>query len=412
MDYIERAKQFVPERDPIERQYALDFLQHLMNYHEKSENLSKEDKAEMMFQLANEEIKRKYLNFIKKYHLIVKQYYNHDIDYQNLDICLRLTGCSVSTVKRVRFENEALNQEAFAIWKYLRIMVSRAPFRGSAGRNLKYIVFDKNSDTIIGYLQLSGPPLDMFIRDDYIGWNRESRYNNLHQIMDVSACIPMMPFGMFTGGKLLAMLASTEQVASDYEKMYGTPLAGLMTTSIYGKSIQYDRLRDWKYLGLSQGFGTMHFDKFDIGRIHKYIFPEEHGHFSRHCVSRASRVLHAMGLSHSEMLPLRKHGMPRGIYFQEFFDDTREILQGKKELGSRRREISIDEQYNYWKERWFERRFEKYQNQISQYDTWFDSLLSRIDLNITNCILPNNKPDLKPYSIITKNQNFALEDFA
>jgi hypothetical protein len=65
------------------------------------------------------------------------------------------------------------------------------------------------------------------------------------------------PFGrIFNGGKLLALLCSSKQVANDWKEKYGDVLVTVETTSLYGEkdSTQYDGLRPyWINLGKTSG---------------------------------------------------------------------------------------------------------------------------------------------------------------
>jgi hypothetical protein len=65
------------------------------------------------------------------------------------------------------------------------------------------------------------------------------------------------PFGRsFNGGKFLALMCLSKQVADDWEKRYGDKLISVETTSLYGEknSTQYDGLRPfWENLGKTSG---------------------------------------------------------------------------------------------------------------------------------------------------------------
>jgi hypothetical protein len=54
------------------------------------------------------------------------------------------------------------------------------------------------------------------------------------------------------------MLAFSIELHQFYEKRYFYSLALITTTSIHGKSIQYDRLKQLKLIGYTKGFGTNH----------------------------------------------------------------------------------------------------------------------------------------------------------
>lgn len=72
--------------------------------------------------------------------------------------------------------------------------------------------------------------------------------------MNMSTCVPLQPFGFnFNGGKLLASLVFSQEVQEYFQQKYNEPLLGITTTSLYGKSIQYDRLECLKFVGYTKG---------------------------------------------------------------------------------------------------------------------------------------------------------------
>jgi hypothetical protein len=72
--------------------------------------------------------------------------------------------------------------------------------------------------------------------------------------MNMSTCVSLQPFGYnFNGGKLLATLAFSKEVLTYFQNKYNEPLLGITTTSLYGKSIQYDRLIHLKFVGYTKG---------------------------------------------------------------------------------------------------------------------------------------------------------------
>ena len=52
---------------------------------------------------------------------------------------------------------------------------------------------------------------------------------------------------------MLALLCLSDTVEKTWEKQYGDKLVGVTTTSLYGKSIQYDRLPNLKFVGYTKG---------------------------------------------------------------------------------------------------------------------------------------------------------------
>jgi hypothetical protein len=98
-----------------------------------------------------------------------------------------------------------------------------------------------------------------WIEQFLIGWSQTHQYDKkrLQQIMNLSTCVSTQPFGYNTnGGKLLTSLAFSKEVYQYVYNKYNTHIHGITTMSIYGKSIQYDRLPQLKFVGYTNGNTT------------------------------------------------------------------------------------------------------------------------------------------------------------
>jgi hypothetical protein len=162
---------------------------------------------------------------------------------------------------KLEFVNRSENDPNLDIWNFYRCNISsfkKENYR-QFFRNIQILVKDERTDTILGIIGLSSDFHTLGLRDKYIGWNdkMKCKYKRINNIMNITTCVPTHPFGYnFCGGKLLAMLCFSKEVAAEYKRKYGDTLLGLTTTSLYGKSIQYDRLKCLKYLGLTKGLDT------------------------------------------------------------------------------------------------------------------------------------------------------------
>ncbi len=135
---------------------------------------------------------------------------------------------------------------------YIRNYVSSMPqCVKTPGRSLSVLVLDKTSRTFLGCLQFTTDLLKSEFKDAYLGLKPESRNRLKKHIRDhsvnVSICVPVQPFGFqYCGGKLLAMLCFSREIHDMYEAKFGYQIGMIVTTSINGKSVQYDRLRELK----------------------------------------------------------------------------------------------------------------------------------------------------------------------
>jgi hypothetical protein len=72
--------------------------------------------------------------------------------------------------------------------------------------------------------------------------------------MNLSTCVGLQPFAFnYNGGKLLVKLAFSKEVMDKFYEKYNEQLLGIITTGLYGKSIQYDRLKELKFIGYTSG---------------------------------------------------------------------------------------------------------------------------------------------------------------
>ena len=186
-------------------------------------------------------------------------------------------------------------------------------------------------------------------------------------MLELNVCGAIPPYNEILGGKLAALLALSPQVICDYNTRYGSreseiasrlkggpvirsaDLVYIGTTSLYfvGSS-QYNRLKlpsailgadydiQWKELGKTVGFGTLHITKSTTSAL---VEAAEHIGFTRinHVFGEgASPKLRLLNISIRELLEttqgdatdLAKHAMRRIVYGAFLAKNTREYLQG------------------------------------------------------------------------------------
>ncbi|MCK4979159.1 MAG: hypothetical protein KAS62_02130, partial [Candidatus Delongbacteria bacterium] len=145
---------------------------------------------------------------------------------------------------------------------------------------------------------------------------------------NISICIPLQPFGFnFCGGKLMAMLAFSDEVYEYYSRKFDIKLKYLLTTSLYGKSIQYSRLKQLKYIGLSSGYGTGHLSSDLINLMKEYLTVKNHKlnvkRMSNHTI--ANHVVRELRLKNN----ILDHGQKRGIYIGVTGSDSISFIKDK-----------------------------------------------------------------------------------
>jgi hypothetical protein len=131
--------------------------------------------------------------------------------------------------------SEVLNQTA-----------SNAIEEAIPGRTLKWIVTEENTKKIAGVVRFGSPTINSKPRNDYFGEVLPLSNINAHFVMGFNI-VPTQPFGFnYLGGKLLALLASSQELKKQFDEKYGTDLKYFETTSLYGTTkgvSMYDGLK-------------------------------------------------------------------------------------------------------------------------------------------------------------------------
>ena len=135
---------------------------------------------------------------------------------------------------------------------YLEIVTSHAVEVSVPGKAIKWVVYEKNTNKIAGFIRLGSPTINSKPRNNFLGkplntLNAEvmKRFND-SCIMGF-IIVPTQPFGFnYLGGKLLAAICCSHLTKDTLDNKYGGPFCMFETTSLYGstKSVsQYDGMK-------------------------------------------------------------------------------------------------------------------------------------------------------------------------
>ena len=134
-------------------------------------------------------------------------------------------------------------------WLYsetLNLTASNPIEEAIPGRTHKWIVTETNTDKVIGVVRFGSPTINSKPRNDYFGKVLPLSDINAHFVMGFNI-VPTQPFGYnYLGGKLLALLASSQLLKTQFDEKYGTDLKYFETTSLYGTTkgvSMYDGLK-------------------------------------------------------------------------------------------------------------------------------------------------------------------------
>jgi hypothetical protein len=224
------------------------------------------------------------------------------------------------------------------------------PVSSGYGRRIRFLVFDESNDKLIGLFGLGDPVYAMKKREDWIGWDREAKAERLYHIMDAYVLGAVPPYSYLLGGKLVAMLACSNEVRKEFHKKYEgreslirkkirSPYLVLITTSsALGRSSVYNRIRVngqeyWTSVGFTQGSGEFHFSNGVYDKIRAYVEryceptakQEEWGEGFRNKREVIRKCLSKIGLS-SDLI---YHGIKREIFAAPLARKALQFLRGE-----------------------------------------------------------------------------------
>jgi hypothetical protein len=238
------------------------------------------------------------------------------------------------------------------IYQYYRKKVSSLPYTGVIGRAIRILVKDSITNNYIGIMCLSSDVYNLGERDNYIKKTSDielDKNTTLKNMMNLSCCVPTRPFGFnCCGGKLLASLAFSKEIFDYYLTKYKEPL---ITTSINGKSIQYDRLKCLKMIGYTKGYGSVNIPD------ELYTICTEYNNIWKIIIPKSNRIdrfnflknlLKHLDLSNNILLHNNKRGIYFGYLFSSKFNQTYKLEELK----------NINEIYNEWKNNWCNKRID------------------------------------------------------
>jgi hypothetical protein len=204
---------------------------------------------------------------------------------------------------------------------------SKVTWRPSPGRHLQYVLTHQGD--IIGLIALASPVMNMKRRDIFLGLSSHdmrAKGLELRHYLDLSVCVGIQPLAWHWNlGKLCAMTAPT--AGADYEKKYGQSLKGIITTAVWGRSSQYNRV--YEPIGFSSGLGSEHVTEEKLKMMREAL--KKTGWTSNWKHSRMAvisgyrtRILGQI----SDAKRSLTHGHRRGIYFHPAVDyDWRQAVK-------------------------------------------------------------------------------------
>ena len=214
-----------------------------------------------------------YLRFVKR-ELVPKtnplmshedEFFNEDISPEEMEFEIRFIGD--------RFPN-SLPQDHYK--NLLAAVSSHNNESNIPGRELRWMVYEKRTQKIIGFIRFGSPTINSKPRNLWLGQPANLSLLNRHTAMGF-VIVPSQPFGYnYLGGKLLALLCVSHFARETLNKVFEKDIALFETTSLYGSTTsasQYDGLKPFfRYKGLTES-------KF-LPLLHDRVFHKLHDRFT------------------------------------------------------------------------------------------------------------------------------------
>ncbi len=253
-----------------------------------------------------------------------------------------------------------------------------SPYSDYVGRRMRLIIRDMGlpQKPVIGIAALGSSIIHIPERDDWIGWSKNIRTKNIINAMDAYVIGALPPYNYILGGKLISYILTSNEVRQMYKKKYrgkittinkrkNSNLAMIFTTSLYGKSSQYNRLKYrkrtlFKHIGNTKGYGTLHLSEETFQAMLELLKQENISIMHRFGdgPSWRMRVIRTVGdLLGFESNILLQHSFKRYIYAVPLTVNFRAFLKGnsKKPVYYNQPMSKLVE---HWKERWFSKRIQ------------------------------------------------------
>lgn len=249
----------------------------------------------------------------------------------------------------------------------------RVPVSDGYGRRIRFLVWDDHNGKLIGLIGLGDPVFNLGARDRKVGWSHKERAKRLVNVMDAFVLGAVPPYSYLLGGKLVASLVRTKEVASVFREKYANTrgviskkkknakLVAVTTSSALGRSSIYNRLKlggvtYYEPIGFTQGWGHFHFpdDLFDdmraylVSRRDKYSKNNRFGQGPNWRFRAIRQVLDRLGLG-GEVV---HHGLQREVFLCQLADNAIKILSGKNKRARYSTLLTVAEVAQLARDRW------------------------------------------------------------
>ena len=250
------------------------------------------------------------------------------------------------------------------------------PYSFGFGRRLRYLVLDDANNKLVGIFGLQSPPIHFPARDKLFDYPEGTKTALVNQTMDIFTLGAIPPYNQLLGGKLISLAAASNEVRQDYQAKYTgrktemeervlpAHLVALTTTSAFGRSSIYNRLKYKEQLvaeslGYTEGYGNFHLQRL-YPAFKEYLEAEGistqggYGTGPRRTWQLIRRVLDSVDLPGDPL----KHGVKREVFLFRLVSNLEDYIEGRAQTPDYL-DYPFSELAQYWKDRWLIPRAER-----------------------------------------------------
>ena len=210
-------------------------------------------------------VKKEVINSTTSITPLHDEFFNEDIHPEDMEFDIKFVGN--------RFD-QSIPQEHYV--NLLRAVSSHNNESNIPGRELRWMIYEKNTKKVVGFIRFGSPTINSKPRNIWLGNKPNLSIFNRHAAMGF-VIVPSQPFGYnYLGGKLLALLCCSHFARETLNEVFEKDIALFETTSLYGSTTdasQYDGLKPFmRYKGLTES-------KF-LPLLHDEVFHRLHDRFT------------------------------------------------------------------------------------------------------------------------------------
>ncbi|MBN8655377.1 MAG: DUF4338 domain-containing protein [Anaerolineae bacterium] len=272
------------------------------------------------------------------------------------------------------------------LWSYATSFWS-VPVTTGYGRRLRFFVFDRQNEKLIGIIGLCDPVIGLETRDKHsIGWTKEQKLDRLYNCMTAYILGAVPPYNLILGSKLVALTLMFPKIRDTFRKKYSqtTPLISkkkkkpylvyIDTLGAFGKSAIYNRLFNWKFIGYTKGQSHIHITANGSWELIKKVVAKKK--FKTYKYGQGPnwkmRILRE-GLRILDLpMDIMSIGWQRGYYRCVLADNWKPFLLGE-EKRVKWKIFDETQLVEYWREKWVVPRITKLQDNLLNIQTAEDS---------------------------------------